>query len=868
MRNFLFRHSSGCLFRHRVAIGLCLLSLTATAHGRLPLPDGVPMDSVSEVALQWAARGDVAALRPLLATQGKELPAYVRTYCRLAVARGDQRWAQVAACVDTLVLEHAQRMDLKGRLGLSVMKAEALRRAGDYSSLATYCEEELRYYKRRSVKAVLLASFRRLAEKGRRLRGTDVRTRVLALADTHDAFSLVEHYGAALDSLDAYARLRGRLTGAVAFCRPQTALRSVDTLLTHYADSLDVEDKIYCLHAGGRAAQATGQWALLARWGALAEQWGLTEGLPYRHWQKMVQAFSALPATTVEAPDTAVIPLTWPTPSRVSLRLGHGAPQWYTVATGMAHTLITEREAREAGVTMADDTLDVVCSVGLVRACPAVAATAQLGDITFHHLPLYVVVDGHGLPEEAVRTVGQNEWARFSTLDIYPEKIVARRSPSETVTFPSAPTLCLSEEGELEARMTVEGTPRLLLCQLSYADNMLTPSALPADTVCRARLMLDWGTAREPVDMKRQEMVGSGDEGIIGYDFLRTGRRLRLDFERMTLEKDTTSAQVEMDYFFLQRNLPAYFRNSEQMAAVGLLPLAVAYCGDDAAAIVALTDSMAASLSPSHTLSSDEQHLLTERLKALIQQGEYGQAARLCERFSLVGDSLLALLTADRGRLLAALPPRCVPQGTAGVGTLSYLPGDDAAVAAVINGRESKAVLQLSLSPLFPVTMSQRMAKRLRLPTVDIDKKKKRKLALIDSLQLGPVRAYQVRCLVTAEGDDEGWRYGVGLLRLLPPTTFRHDGLAWGVADEASVAARLSTRDGCVVEGETPTGYTSVVVSSSAVPAAGKVKIVGREVATDGAAAPAVSLSSLLQAVETVTLDVAGGWLRPGKANP
>ena len=122
------------------------------------------------------------------------LPDDVREYCKMAIARADHDYRAMVGSIDKLVTDHSDKIGLTGRISLLLLKAEALRNMGDYAGLREFCNGEVKYYRRRRVKKSLTDPFRRLADKGRRLSGSDTRSRLLGLADRFQPFRLDSLY--------------------------------------------------------------------------------------------------------------------------------------------------------------------------------------------------------------------------------------------------------------------------------------------------------------------------------------------------------------------------------------------------------------------------------------------------------------------------------------------------------------------------------------------------------------------------------------------------------------------------------------------------------------------------------------------------
>lgn len=222
-------------------------------------------DSLADRASLLAARGLVGELRPLYQRAGQTFPPSVRLYCELAIAQADHRWEHVVGCVDSLTTTYSASLDLKGLIALCLLKAETLHRLGRFEAMTDYASERLAYFQGRRVKTSILAPFRSLVKKGRRLSGSDLRTQMLQKVEMGDAYALLQYPDSQIAALDNYARWRCRLLLAVAYNRPDVAASIADSLLFLKADSLDTNDYISCVHTAARVLMVQGRWKDLNR---------------------------------------------------------------------------------------------------------------------------------------------------------------------------------------------------------------------------------------------------------------------------------------------------------------------------------------------------------------------------------------------------------------------------------------------------------------------------------------------------------------------------------------------------------------------------------------------------------------------------
>ena len=136
--------------------------------------------------------------------------------------------------------------------------------------------------------------------------------------------------------------------------------------------------------------------------------------------------------------------------------------QLFTLSTGTSFTIITEADARAAGVVVSNDTVNVVSSLGVVRAVTAVADSMAFGPVVIRHPMVYVAVNselaGDSVYKEMVRTLGLvglfAPWMRGTDGQrpfCCPLKRLPKPGPTKTqanLRFTSYGTLFFDEEGQ------------------------------------------------------------------------------------------------------------------------------------------------------------------------------------------------------------------------------------------------------------------------------------------------------------------------------------------------------------------------------------------------------------------------------------
>lgn len=500
-------------------------------------------DSLADRASLLAARGQVGELRPLYKRAGQSFPPSVRLYCELAIAQADHRWERVVDCVDSLTTTHSSSLDLKGLIALCLLKAETLHRLGRYDALGDYASERLAYFQGRRVKTSILAPFRTLAKKGRRLSGNDLRTQMLQRVETGDASALLQYPDSQIAALDSYARWRCRLALAVAYNRPEVAAATADSLLFLKADSLDANDYISCVHTAARALMVQGRWKDLNQMAAKLMKRKKSKLL----WERYLHLSKTLlkcPPTTVSRPEGQTIALdfspVWP--PLVNVGVGE-MYQLFTLSTGTSYTIITEADAKAAGVTLSRDTVSVISAVGVVRAVTAVADSLAFGPVVIRHPVVYVAVDnalsGDRVEKDMVRTLGLIDLSRLGCVELTHDAILLPAERSEDVWPNKCANLRFTPYGTLYLDEKTNDGNRSWLLNPASSDNMVGSRFAVADSVeetavCEIAVGKDTPCL---VTLKKVEEGMVDADGVLGYPFFHQQLPLRIDFNRGVFQR-------------------------------------------------------------------------------------------------------------------------------------------------------------------------------------------------------------------------------------------------------------------------------------------------------------------------------------------
>lgn len=813
-----------------------------------------PADSLADRAALLAARGDIAALRPLLREAGTQFPTYVRLYCEMAVARADAHYVRMFSCIDSLTADYEEELGLKGRLALTQLKADGLCRLGRYADLAAYCREEEAYYKRRRVKRYLLAPIREYRRKGERLGGTSARARMLALADRDRAFELAAAYAPVRDSLDAFGRLRCDLTLASAFHRPERLLACTDSLLALYADSLDATELTFCLNARARTLIERGAWADLAAFARSARRLEHAHAAPLRHYERIGETLAALPPSRMERPaEETTVPVTYEWPLLVKAVAGRDVPRFFTLETGQPYTYLPEAEARQAGMTIVPDTIRLSTSAGMVAACPAFAERLALGNIVFHNLLVYSVVDTARLRAPFSRVIGSGELLRIGKFRLFPEIIQipavgtlragtdAPTSVTDGVWWPEEAVLRLSRDRTLRLRAFQGGRERLFSLDTSFPDNVMSRASFRAAGA--DSLQLDLLGRRFPVPVTWSDVRLPGYDGLLGAAFLQNAAdSVVADFRLMTLKINPAEENAQAagafapayDGFYFERNRAAL----EKSEAGDLL---LTYARFEMLRGKNRSDSL---LSLCQTLREVEEAgdpYVRTAARCLYEMGRYADGGQLVAqevRPEAWGGAEVRTEWADLFRGLSGQP------------------------AASLTGRTGQTVLHRTAEGLWPVSAGDKeMEARIdggELLTVVSHKAAKRMkvrrlvhtadgggIGVIPELNVGRFTFHDLPCRIAAKKAEgpvppdarTGLLLGYDVLHRFAWVAFSPSGDAVFSLDSLSRTGGVSLRhaDGLMVQGEVPTGYVSVSLVwdfASSAPAEGFLLTVdGRELA-------------------------------------
>lgn len=739
-------------------------------------------DSTATRAALLAARGDADALRPLMRDSAQYLPADVREYCTMAIARADHNYKAMVGSIDKLVGDYSDKIGLTGRISLSLLKAEALRNMGDYAALREFCNGEVKYYRRRRVKKSLIDPFRRLADKGRRLSGNTTRSRLLGLADRFHPFRLDSLYRslstAQRDSLDTYARLRCEATLWHAFPQPYAyAERAADSLMTQFADSLDSDGLTMCLRSRARAFIREGRWSELSELAHKAERTDFPQTAPTAHYIKLGEALEGKPKSKVEFEEGTVIPTSYGWPLRVKARVNGQAEEDFFIDTGQAHTLLTREGAKHFGAEMVADTLQITCSAGIANACPVFIDSMRIGGVKFSNFVAYVVIDDDILPIGKYQAIGCDQLRQLPSISFKPECIVVSSSKGDSANY-LKPNVGLSADNTFRILMESEKEGNHLFgFDTGNPDDIISAQAFPTSSKTAAPLIFTTGNATVSINDAASVDTRYADyDGVLGIPFIKSGDAVTLDFKKMTMKvegkQDYSFAPTDVlsyigEPLFLERNISNVhlltLDGPQQQIADLILEDGQWDASRAAQLAMQIIDETTGNLPEEATL----RHTATGyAISALLSLGEYGKAKELASGLLRGKDAEGKDFAHSVLKFYTGLPDTAKPSfETLSAKAVDYKLDAEGHLnfMAKANRREGvNAVVDLDC---YSIEMSEKLAKKLKVKIINTNHEKASRHALLDSVVVGGTAARNLYCRII-EGKDMTLRLGRNWLGL------------------------------------------------------------------------------------------------------
>lgn len=524
-------------------------------------------DSIVRKMTLLAARDDTEALRPLYRQYGAQLVPSARLFCNLAFARERHDDRRLLECVDSLLEEYPRTLPVNTRYTLSVVKAGALVHLQEFAELQSFCTREMKRYRNRRKYRTQYQTLDYFRTKARRLLDSvSVRGRVMRLVEADDALGL-RAYADSLGALDSYACRMAQLTLLKAGVPDGRLAAVADSLLACEADSLDREGRERCLRAGVHALFWQGCWSQLAdfcrRWEPVSE--GLSGWL--QRYARIAMQFEGHDSVRVERPArNCYLPTTLEWPMMTSIEVNGHTFDDMVVETGYPVTMISQAEADRCGLRVLSDTLLVGCMFGPLKVRPALIDRLSLGDIVLTDVPVYVATaDNPSLASSFSGLLGTSALARLGVIDIEPERLVF---PYRAEAGASAePNMRLSGDGNLQVEAFYQGRRQRFALDTGQSACIFSTYSYPRATtdVHELQLTVAGQTLRVPY-AELTDMHAYDHEGVLGVPFLKSFKKLRMDFRHMCLTasgvqpfhyRDIEQWINDGNLFCLDRNLDA-----------------------------------------------------------------------------------------------------------------------------------------------------------------------------------------------------------------------------------------------------------------------------------------------------------------------
>ena len=763
----------------RIYLLLILIMCVCTANARHAENAN---DSTASRAALLAARGDAEALRPLMRDSAKFLPDDVREYCTMAIARADHDYKAMVSSIDNLIKNHADKIGLTGRISLSLLKAEALRNMGNYSGLHDFCTDEVKYYRRRRVKKSLIEPFRRLADKGRRLAGSDTRSRMLGLADRFQPFRLDSLYrnltDSQRDSLDAYARLRCEATLWQAFPQPYAyAENAADSLMTQFADSLDADGLTMCLRSKARCLIREGRWSELSALARNTEREDLPQTAPTAHYLKLGEALAGKPQSKVEFKDGTVIPTSYGWPLRIKAKVNGHSEDDFFIDTGQAHTLLTREGAKRLGAKIIADTLQITCSAGMANASPAFIDSMRIGGVKFTNFVAYVVLDDAVLPISQYQAIGCDQLRQLPCISFKPECIVVS-SADNSLAREAFPNVRLSADNTLRVLLESDTEGRhLFIFDTGCPDDQISARAFPASA--NGETSHTFITGKEQISIDDASTVDTrytDFDGVLGIPFVKSAEAVTLNFKDMTLK-----VEGKQDYgfapndvssyigepFFLERNLSNVHLLTLDGPQQQLADLVLEDGQWDASGTVELAQKITDEIKGNSPEEIGMKRTASGyAISALLTLGEYAKAKQLASGLLQGQDDEGKDFARSVINFYAGLPEQVKPSfETKSPIAVPYSFDADGHLSFLTTANRKEGITSVLDLDSYSVEMSEKLAKKLKLKIIGEKKGKGVRHALLDSLIVGGTVARNLYCRITP-GKDLTLRLGRNWLGL------------------------------------------------------------------------------------------------------
>lgn len=776
-------------------------------------PDRAYADSLAVLA----SRSDVAKLRPLFRQSAALLPPETRLYCEVVLARDEGNDARMKECIDSLTQQYGRRLDPAGRTSLVALKSEVLMREGRFDEMRTYLTEQQQYAKKRKYSTENLSVIARYLHKAESLSDASPRGNLLRLAAQDDPFRLLAAYRRQSNALDDYARLVVRLKMAEAFGRRTTAGTCAERLLTNYADSLLPTERADCFTACAEDFVWRGEWKALGEFLKSHDSIAALNTSMAAYYKALAGSLAQEPVADVErSGKDAAVRLSRDWPLMLPATLNGKATLHMVLDTERRHTLLTEADAKAAGLKVLDVTVTLPLSGQMVETRPAFVRSLQLGGLTLKNILVYVVRRGAVADDAFARVLGTDDLLRAEVIELRDEKMVFPVPMAREAL--SAPDLCMTESGALQAETEGSDAQRFYLSTLS-PDSWLTTLSFPRETTDTAdfRLRLD-GHERHVPAPDFYDNPGGGAAGVLGAKFLRSFTKVRLDFLKMQMtmgqQQDYTphyvaDYAVSGDLMTLERNAAALSATTDATNR-DLMRLLILHGKNMPANVTDLAKRLESAFSEEGM--EEERYVVgMEEAQALAQQGKYDAAAAVCRKLHQSGDynGDMQAEAAARAQIFTAARSFGAPTLQAPVTrTAVRYDKDGETVEGLLNGK----ACNLRIDPTEPYTLiPEKLAKKMKVSMLYTSADYS--VGIAGSITIGQYTLKNVLCRL-APDEERTVTVGYNTLCLVPRVTLGAEGIMLSTeqpqTDAAQSGLNMRYDDHLFVEGETATGYVTL----------------------------------------------------------
>ena len=593
------------------------------------------MDSLSVLAIHYAAQNNIEELQKINTKYRSTMPHHFKLFCDAILARSEGNNEKVVSSIDSLYKWYPKYLKKRVRLSLAEVKAEALRESGKYQELYTHCNNEIKYFTRYGFQKSELKQLQRLKTKAEELSESNENALLLQKYDQQSIFkldSLYRDYGPKADSLTQY---RCEFLLSKAFHQPQRLLEVSQRLIQKYANFLEEEELTACITSHADELVAQGRWQDLASWVNIVDMISLPHAAPLDHYRLWAKSFLHYPETVFEmTSSTSTVPSSYEWPLLIKGSINGGKEINFCMGTEQPFVLIDESLATDGQIKTLDDTLFLTTNQGMLQVSPAILNQLRIGEASFTNVFVYVVRHSGGTTGVFHNVLGLNIWLKFDQVVFEPEQLVLRKltKPTDTPQVNVKKQLFLSDHKGLNLKTNTAQGDHSLGVDCFYPNNILYEKGWKFDER-KNGIAIQIGDSFYPIiEPQSVDYIDDQNDGILGIPFLRSYQSVCLDFSKMKMNvegKRDYLPQRKRFGFSTDRNY--LVRNYDALVAgepadseeVLFLQLLIAESKNRPEEVVDFSQQLSA-------LKSDLYNWEVEA-HALFQIGEYKRAAQLAQ---------------------------------------------------------------------------------------------------------------------------------------------------------------------------------------------------------------------------------------------